>query len=213
MVKKVWASPPILAHFDISLPTRLLTDASKLNGLGYALMQNHALSGKAEIWKLIQCGSRFLSDTETRYSSGELEALAIYYAVHSCHTYLMGLPHFEIITDHKPLKAIGNADNLAMIDNPRMRNIMEKLFGYNFTVDWIAGKSHCIANALSRSPVSDPVSTDNIYCQSITSNLQDPNLDSFFLSAKNDVDYQTLLSAVQNMSHVDVKKLPSVSHI
>jgi hypothetical protein len=93
-VKKCLSSPPVLSHFDITLPTRLLTDASKLNGLGYALMQDHASSKDAEKWKLVQCGSRFLSDTETRYSTGELEALAIYYAVSACHIYLMGLNNF-----------------------------------------------------------------------------------------------------------------------
>ena len=58
--KEALAKPPVLAHFDISAPTVLQTDASRLNGLGYALLQEH--NG---IWRLIQCGSRFLQDVET----------------------------------------------------------------------------------------------------------------------------------------------------
>jgi hypothetical protein len=76
------------------------------------------------------------------------------------------------------LKAIGNGTNLAMIDIPRMRNILEKLVGYNFMVDWNAGKSHCIADALSRSPVLDPVPSNDIFCQKISSDTLSciPNL-------------------------------------
>ena len=59
-------------HFDPKKITALHTDASRLNGLGYVLLQKHG-----EEWKLIQCGSRFLTDTVSRYSMVELELLAI----------------------------------------------------------------------------------------------------------------------------------------
>ena len=57
-VKKCLVSPPVLAFFDPTLPTKLQTDASRLHGLGFVLLQKH------EDWKLVQCGSRFLTDTE-----------------------------------------------------------------------------------------------------------------------------------------------------
>ena len=34
--------PPVLAHFDPSLPTALQTDAPHCKGLGFALLQKHA---------------------------------------------------------------------------------------------------------------------------------------------------------------------------
>ena len=37
-VKRALSSPPVLAHFDPSLQTALLTDAARLKGLGYALI-------------------------------------------------------------------------------------------------------------------------------------------------------------------------------
>jgi len=43
---------PVLAFFD---PNRE-TDASRLKGLGFALMQNHGCKDNPK-WKLIQCGS------------------------------------------------------------------------------------------------------------------------------------------------------------
>ena len=57
-VKKALSSPPVLAHYDPRLPTVLQTDAARLKGLGYALLQQHG-----DRWRLVQCGSRFLSDT------------------------------------------------------------------------------------------------------------------------------------------------------
>jgi hypothetical protein len=76
--------------FDPALPTELLTDASRLKGLGYALIQRDE-SGM----RLIKCGSRSLSPAETRYATIELEALAIHWAIASCRFYLMGGPEVQ----------------------------------------------------------------------------------------------------------------------
>ncbi|XP_068213280.1 uncharacterized protein [Palaemon carinicauda] len=66
-------SPPVLALFDPDLPVVLQMDASHLNGIGYALLQDH---GNGHL-HLVQCGSRFLADAETRYATTELEMLAV----------------------------------------------------------------------------------------------------------------------------------------
>jgi len=44
------------------------TNASRLKELGFALLQKHRDS-----WKLTQAGSRFITDTESRYAMVELE--------------------------------------------------------------------------------------------------------------------------------------------
>lgn len=62
--RQILSSPPVLAHFNPVLPIKLLTDASRLQGLGFALMQDHGTE-----WRMIQCGSRFVSDTESRYAA------------------------------------------------------------------------------------------------------------------------------------------------
>ena len=64
--------------------TILLTDASRLHGLGYALVQK---SRKGEL-SLIQCGSRSLTPTQQRYATIELECLAIVWAKQKCDYYL-----------------------------------------------------------------------------------------------------------------------------
>lgn len=209
-VKTALTSPPILAHFNINLPTRLLTDASRLNGLGYALLQNHGTDVQP-IWKLTSCNSRFLTDAESRYSVGELEALAMQWAVISCKNYLFGLNHFFIITDHKPLRTIANFKDLSAIDNPRMQRILEKMAPYNFTVDWNSGKSHCIPDALSRSPINKPEHTD-IICNIIHAS-SDPATTKIITAIKEDSFCQLLSTAILSKSYTDVKKLPIGSPI
>ena len=150
-VKATLVAPPVLAYFDPSLPTAVHTDASRLGGLGYALLQRHD-----QEWKLVQCGSRFLSDVESRYAVVELEMLAVTWAVRKCHIYLAGMPEFNIITDHRPLVPILNSKSLAEIENPRLQRLREKLMAYTFTAVWKAGKTHHLPDALSRAPVEQP---------------------------------------------------------
>ena len=50
------------------------------------------------VWKSIQCGSRFLTETESRYAPIEFEALCVAWA---CHYFLAGLPEFLIRNDHR----------------------------------------------------------------------------------------------------------------
>ena len=45
-------------------------------------------------WRMIQAGSRFLSDAETRYATIELEALAVAWAIKKCHLFLADLQWF-----------------------------------------------------------------------------------------------------------------------
>jgi hypothetical protein len=150
----VLTSLPILAPFDPKKETVLLTDASRLKGLGFTLLQNHG--DEVLLWKLVQCGSHFLLDTETRYAVCELELLAVQWAMRQCHIYLAGLEHFRVITNHKPLLGIMNGTNLDAMENPRLQRLLEKTRAYHFTAEWHEGKTHLITDALSRAPVLDP---------------------------------------------------------
>ena len=53
-------------------------------------------------WELLSCASRYLSDYEIRYSTNELELLAIVWAVEHFRNYVYGV-QFEVIADHKAL--------------------------------------------------------------------------------------------------------------
>ena len=145
------SSPRILAQFDPKAKLRLETDASKLNGLGYALFQQSANG----TWRLLRCGSRTLTPTESRYSVTESELLAIVYAVRKLRMYLYGRA-FQIITDHKALVSILNGKSLDEINSPRILRLKHKLIEYVFTVEWRPGSKHTVVDVFSRHPVDAP---------------------------------------------------------
>ena len=149
--KQALSTAPILSYFDLNKPTRLCTDAS-YQGLGFVLQQK-----SNDSWKLIQAGSRFLSDTESKYAIIELELLAVSWAITKCHIFLAGLPHFTVITDHHPLVPILNTYRLDEIENPRLQRLRHKIMGYNFTARWIKGTLNNAPDALSRHPMSNPL--------------------------------------------------------
>ena len=203
--------PPVLAPFDPNLPTAVQTDASRLKGLGFALMQKHG-----ESWRLVQCGSRFLDSAESGYAMIELEMLAIYWAIaKKCRLYLLGMPKFQVITDHKPLIPIINRYTLDMIDNIRVQKMKENLMPYCFEAQWQKGSEHYIPDALSRAPIADPVPDDLLpkgfeeeviaSVRMVASNLVDEegslldlNLEKVKAAAASDEDYQRLKVLVAN---------------
>ena len=139
---------------DANKPTCLSTDASR-HGLGFTLQQN-----TAGTWNLIQAGSRFLKDTESRYVVIELEMLAVCWAVSKCNLFLTGLQHFTIVTDHNPLIPILNNHRLDELENPQLQRLKTRLMGYNFTAHWVKGSKNDAPDALSRHPIQDPEMTD-----------------------------------------------------
>ena len=137
-----------LNHFDSTWHTQLVTDASRLHGVGFALIQR-----KGDQTKIIQCGSRSLSPAEKRYSTLELELTAIVWAIQKCRYFLKGMEAFEVITDHKPLVGIFGKC-MTQLDNSRVIRLREKVQDYAFDVKWTAGKENVIADALSRAPAA-----------------------------------------------------------
>ena len=122
----------MIKPFDPDKETFLLTDASRLHGIGFALLQKDK-EGKNI---LIQCGSSSLTPTQQRYSTIEIECMAIQWAIRKCDYFLRGLPEFRVLTDHRPLLGIFNKD-LHMLDNARLMRMREKITNYNFKVTWV----------------------------------------------------------------------------
>ena len=101
--KKLLTSPLVVKPFNTKAHTIFLTDASRLHGLGFALMQTLNNSNKLS---LVICGSKSLTKTQANYATVELEAVAILYAYQKCGFYNRGLPQFEVQTDHRPLEGV-----------------------------------------------------------------------------------------------------------
>lgn len=168
--KDLLCSPAVVKPFDPVLKTEILTDASRLHGLGYALIQRDRMSNP----RLIQCGSCSLTTAQQNYATVELECSAIQWAINKCYFYLRGLPGFKVITDHRPLVGIFDKP-LSSLANARLQRMRENLVAYSFTVEWSAGKTHLIADALSRAPYFPAEEESDIVVRSVV-NSKDPAL-------------------------------------
>ena len=104
---------------------------------------------------IVTCASKSLTDTQRRYSTIELECLAIKWAILKCPYYLLGLPNFTVVTDHRPLEGVFKK-TIFDLPNPRLQRMREKLAAFNFSVTWVPGKTHLIADALSHAPLFKP---------------------------------------------------------
>ena len=107
---------------------------------------------KEEEHFLIQCGSCSLTPTQQRCATVELECMAIQWAITKCEFYLRGLPTFDVLTDHRPLVGVFRKQ-LSQLENARLMRMREKIQEFTFEVKWVQGKTHFIADALSRAPV------------------------------------------------------------
>ena len=134
----------LTCHFDPTKHVTILTDASRHHGMGFALCQE--VNGNKAI---ITCGSKSFTPAQQWYATIELECLAIIWAIQKCEFYLKGLPDFTVATDHRRL--VGTfSKGISDLTNPRLR---EKVSGYQFTVTYVPGKAHNIADAFSRAPI------------------------------------------------------------
>ena len=147
-VKSILTGKLVLRNFNPALATKVVTDASR-SGTGFCLLQLDPDDGK---WHLVQSGSKSLNGPETRYAVCELEGLGIVHALRKCRHFLLGMRHFDVITDHKSLKGVFQKE-LYAVENVRLRRYREKLGEFNFTVTWQPGKLNSVADALSRFPV------------------------------------------------------------
>ena len=201
-LKLMLSGPMLVKPFDPTLPTELLTDASRHFGLGFILLQR----GKDNKPRIIRCGSRSLTAAQKNYAVIDLECLAIVWAIQKCRFYLHGMPNFKVITDHRPLLGIFSKP-LHERPNQRLMKFRELLTDYSFDVLWQAGKQHLIADALSRSPVFPPEcdGTERIFSNLCLKVAKDPAQQILFDAI--DADYKAVISAVRNNKP---NSLPSV---
>ena len=75
--------------------------------------------------------------------------LAVVFGINRCHTYLYGSP-FRVITDHKPLEMIAKKPFLRA--PPRFQRMLQKIQGYDFTIEYRQGKTMTLADTLSMLP-------------------------------------------------------------
>ena len=99
-IKQILTEGPCLAHYAKDKENIVATDAST-TGLGITLWQKQH-DGNT---KPIAFGSRYLNDTEKKYSIGELEILAVVWGLEKFRFYLYG-KKVHLYTDHQALEPL-----------------------------------------------------------------------------------------------------------
>jgi transposase InsO family protein len=144
-IKRRLASPPILAHFDVSADTILTCDASS-TAIGACLSQ---ISNGDVTDRPVAFISRSLTKAERSYSASEREALACLWACERLTFFLYGR-HFRLVTDHQALKTMLTAVGTG--HRPlRLHRWADRLLQFNFSVVFRPGKDNVVADCLSRS--------------------------------------------------------------
>ena len=142
-------------HYDITLPTRIVCDASH-DGLGATLEQCDVYHSN---WRPIAFASRFLNAAELKYSTNELELLAIVWATEHFRNYIYGRP-FSVITDHQALLSALKPNRGNKTYFSRLTRWVDKLLPFDFDINHKPGSKMGIVDYLSRHPTekATPVS-------------------------------------------------------
>ena len=142
-LKKSLSEKPVLIIYNSNYETELHTDASK-HGYGAVLLQRLPDDGKLHP---VQYMSKKTKPEEERYSSYELEVLAVIAALKKFRIYLLGIK-FKIVTDCSALQKTMDKKDLA----PRVARWAMTMEEFEFTVEHRAGTRISHADALSRNP-------------------------------------------------------------
>ena len=129
-----------LSFFQVGQLLRLELDASVLKGLGFVLWLQ-----QGDGWQIIRCGSRYLSDMETRYTVIELELPAIVWAIQKCKLHLASAS-FQVLTAHRSLVPILNNYSLDKVENKRLVRLLLKIRPFQFTASWRKETANAVAD-------------------------------------------------------------------
>ena len=159
--------------------------------------------------KNVHCGSKGLTPTQQRYSTIELECLAIIWAIQNCACYLRDLPLFREYTDHRPQEGVFQKE-LFDLASPRLQRLREKVAIFSFQVCWIPDKTHLIADALSRAPQFAPEEQPGLEIDTAISCLSQTSYPSInIIYEVIDNDYRLFLEDVKNS--LDFPPIPVLS--
>lgn len=144
-IKTLLTTCPVLAIYNPKARTELHTDGSSA-GLGSVLLQEQPDS---KLHVIAYYGRRTTKE-EAKYTSIELEALAIVCSLERFRVYLIGIK-FLIKTDCNSLKLLESKRDM----NPRIARWFVRLSEFDYTIEHISGSINRVADSLSRYPVEE----------------------------------------------------------
>lgn len=142
-LKAALVNKPILKIYRINATTELHTDASKY-GYGAILLQYESDNSLRPVYY----ASGRTTAAEEKYSSYELEVLAIIKALKKFRVYLIGIP-FKIITDCKAFSLTMSKKDLCV----RVARWALQLEEFDYVIEHRPGKAMAHVDALSRNPL------------------------------------------------------------
>ena len=153
-LKMLLSQTPVLGIYNPKYETELHADAS-MEGYGAILLQKSPDDNK---FHPIYYMSRKTTDAEKKYSSYELEVLAIIEALKKFRVYLLGIS-FNIVTDCEAFQKTMEKRDLST----RVARWVLLLQEFNYTIEHRSGTKMPHVDALSRSPINIfPVVIDDI---------------------------------------------------
>ena len=144
-IKTVIANATENTHFNPTLETRIKCDASR-QGLGAALEQLDC-----DGWKTVAFASRFLNNTEERYSINELELLGVVCAIEYFKYYLFG-KNFTVLTDHRALLSVLKSHRSKKPYKSRLTRWIDRLLPFDFNIEHIPGTRMGLVDYISSQP-------------------------------------------------------------
>ncbi|GFX58241.1 retrovirus-related Pol polyprotein from transposon 297 [Trichonephila clavipes] len=170
-LKRLLCQKPVLGIYRQNCETEIHTDAS-IDGLAAVLLQRFPDDNSLHP---IYYMSRKTSETERKYTSYELEVLAIIEALKKFKVYILGMP-FKIITD-----CIAFTKTMSKKDlNTRIARWALNLQDYDYTILHRSGSQMAHVDALSRIQVLTNQCNDSI----VHRIKESQELDSHILSIK-----------------------------
>ena len=146
---------PCLAHYAKDKDNIVTTDAST-TGLGITLWQKQD-DGNT---KPIAYGSRYLNETEKKYSIGELELLAVVWGLEKFRFYSYGKKVY-LYTDHQALEPLIKRNRCNKQYSARLTRWLDRLTHFDISIQHIAGSNLKFTDYLSRSPVGGATPEEN----------------------------------------------------
>lgn len=143
-LKQSLSSPPVLSIYNQNADTEIHCDAS-INGYGCILLQKSITDNALHP---VYFMSKKTSDAEKKYSSYELEVLAIVKALQKFRVYLLG-KHFKIVTDCNAFAMTLNKKDLCT----RIARWALLMQDFDYEVEHRSGSKMNHVDALSRYPV------------------------------------------------------------
>ncbi|GFY17895.1 hypothetical protein TNCV_3383881 [Trichonephila clavipes] len=166
-LKRLLCQKPVLGIYRQNCETEIHTDAS-IDGLAAVLLQRFPDDNSLHP---IYYMSRKTSETERKYTSYELEVLAIIEALKKFKVYILGMP-FKIITDCNAFTKTMSKKDL----NTRIARWALNLQDYDYTILHRSGSQMAHVDALSRIQVLTNQCNDSIVHSIKESQELDPHI-------------------------------------